>query len=80
MKHRPVPFPIKEIVNEELDRMIEENTLKPGYIPNWISAIVPIFHIEQKRVRIYKEYSKTVEVLPSLTRELIFSLLDSNQT
>jgi len=58
-KARPVPYALKEKIEQELDRLEKEGTIEPVQFSEWAAPIVPIVK-EDKSVRICGDYKVTI--------------------
>ena len=64
-KARPVPYALKEKIENELDRLVEEGTIEPVQFVDWAAPIVPIVK-EDKSIRICGDYKVTVNQVAKL--------------
>ncbi|XP_031333974.1 uncharacterized protein K02A2.6-like [Photinus pyralis] len=58
MKHRSVPYALKDKIETELDRMVKDGILMPVEHSQWATPIVPV--VTKDSVRITADYSCTV--------------------
>ena len=59
-KPRQVPYAMRKLVNDELDRLEAEGVLKPIQFADWAAPIVPILKSDKKSVRICGDFKQTV--------------------
>ena len=64
-KARPVPYALKEKIENELDRLVEEGTIESVQFADWAAPIVPIVK-EDKSIRICGDYKVTVNQVAKL--------------
>ena len=67
-KARPVPYAMRERVEEELDRLVKEGTLVPVQHSDWAAPIVPVVKSNGKSIRICGDFSQTVNRVSKLDR------------
>ena len=65
-KARPVPYAMREKVEKELDRLVEEGTLKSVQYADWAAPIVPVLKKDGESVRICGDFKQTVNQVASL--------------
>ena len=58
-KPRPVPYALKDRIEQELDRLVQEGILEPVEVSEWAAPIVPIVKNDQS-IRICGDYKVTV--------------------
>ena len=58
-KARPMPYALKEQVEEELDRLIREGILEPVEMAEWAALIVPVVKTD-KKIRICGDFRLTI--------------------
>ena len=58
-KARPVPYALKQKVENELDRMINSGILEPVEISDWASPVVPVRKSDNS-IRLCGDYKTTV--------------------
>ena len=93
-KARPVPYAMREKVEEELHRLVHEGILKPVQYADWAAPIVPVLKKDGESVRICGDFKQTVnkvtsldhypipkieDLLTKLTGEKKFTVLDLSQ-
>ena len=59
-KARTVPYALRELVDKELDRLVEEGILEPVTYAEWAAPIVPVLKPDKKTVRICGDFKKTI--------------------
>ncbi|KAL6461145.1 hypothetical protein MHYP_G00311110 [Metynnis hypsauchen] len=64
-KPRPVPYAMKQKVEAELDRLVQENILQPVKFSEWAAPIVPVLKPDNS-VRICGDYKLTVNRVSKL--------------
>ena len=69
-KARPVPYALKEKIENELERLVEEGTIEPVQFADWAAPIIPIVK-EDKSIRICGDYKVTVNHVVKLDNYLI---------
>ena len=57
---RSIPYAMKERVDKELDRLIEEQIIEPVQYADWAAPIVPVLKANKVDVRICGDYRVTV--------------------
>ena len=62
----PVPYAMRERVEKELDRLVEEGTLKSVQYADWAAPIVPVLKKDGESVRICGDFKQTVNKVASL--------------
>lgn len=83
-KSRPVPFAIRDKVNNELDRLVTLGILKPVSYSEYASPIVPVLKRDGS-IRICADYSVTinkqllVEKYPLPTAQVLFTKLHGGE-
>ena len=70
-KARSVPYSMKVLVEEELDRLEKEGTIEPIAFSEWAAPIVPVLKSDKKSVRICGDFKLTVNKAAQLDRYLI---------
>ena len=55
-KARPVPYSMRTIVEQELDRLVSEGILEPVKFADWASPIVPVLKADGRSVRICGDF------------------------
>ncbi len=64
-KPRPVPYAIKQRVEEELERLLKDGVISPVKFSDWAAPIVPVVKADGK-IRICGDYSVTVNRVAKL--------------
>ena len=59
-KARPVPYALKSMVEEELDRLQKEDIIEPVQYAEWAAPIVPVVKKDKKSLRICGDFKQTV--------------------
>lgn len=59
LKARPVPYAIKDRVEKEIDRLVEEKVLRPVAFSDWATPVVPIVK-KTGAIRLCGDYRSTV--------------------
>ena len=83
---RTVPYAMRELVDEELSRLVAEGTLEPVESADWAAPIVAVLKPDKKSVRICGDFKMTVNPVSKLDRypipraEDIFALLEKGKT
>ena len=54
-KARPIPYAMREKVEKEIDRLVQEGTLKPVEYADWATPIVPVIKKDGNSVRVFKQ-------------------------
>ncbi len=67
-KARPVPYAMREKVDQELDRLVEEGVLEPVEHAEWAAPIVSVWKPDKKSVRICGDFKQTVNQASKLDR------------
>ena len=67
-KARSVPYAMKEMVEKELDRLVEEGTVESVQFSDWAAPIVPVLKADKSSVRICGDFSLTVNQVSKLDR------------
>ena len=58
-KARPVPYVLKDRIEAELDRLVQQQTIEPVDFSEWAAPIVPLIKVD-KSLRICGDYKVTV--------------------
>ncbi|XP_021370583.1 uncharacterized protein K02A2.6-like isoform X2 [Mizuhopecten yessoensis] len=64
-KARPVPYALREKIETELDRLVQEGTIEPVEMSEWATPIVPIVKSDST-IRICGDYKVTVNQVSKL--------------
>ena len=59
-KARVVPYAMRKLVEEELDRLQQDGIIEPVQFSEWAAPIVPVMKADKKSVRICGDYKVTV--------------------
>ena len=59
-KARPVPYAMRAMVEEELDRLVQLKILEPVQFADWAAPIVPVLKSDKKSLRICGDFKMTV--------------------
>ena len=65
-KARPVPYALREKVEEELNRLVDEGTLEPVQFASWATPIVVVLKKDRSSVRICGDFKQTVNPVSKL--------------
>lgn len=85
-KARTVPYALREKVELELQRLVDEGTLEPVEYSDWASPIVAVLKPDKKSVRICGDFKQTVNPVSQLDRypipkvEDLFAQLSGGKT
>ena len=55
-KARPIPYSMRTIVEQELDRLVSDGILEPVQFADWASPIVPVLKADGRSVRICGDF------------------------
>ena len=69
-KAAPVPYELKEKIENELERLVEEGTIEPFQFADWAAPIVLIVK-KDKSIRICRDYKVTVNQVAKLDNHSI---------
>lgn len=84
LKARPVPYAIKERVEKEIDRLVEEGVLRPVSFSDWATPVVPIVK-RNGDIRLCGDYRSTVnqatesDTYPMPTANEIFAIISGGR-
>ena len=93
-KPRPLPFAIKDKVEDELKKLQEQGVIEPVKFSKWAAPIVPVLKHDRKSIRICGDYKLTAnkaaqvdqypipkidELLSTLAGGITFTHLDMSQ-
>ena len=67
-KARSVPYAYRGLVEEELNRLVQEGILEPVEMSDWASPIVPVLKSDGKSVRVCGDFKQTVNPVCKLDR------------
>ena len=67
-KARPVPYALKNMVEEELDRLQREDIIEPVQFAEWAAPIVPVVKKDKKSLRICGDFKRTVNSASKLDK------------
>ena len=67
-KARSVPYAIRPLVEEELQRLNKEGIIEPVAFADWAAPIVPVFKPDKKSVRICGDFKLTINQASRLDR------------
>ena len=67
-KARSVPYAMKKMVEQELERLVEEGTVESVQFSDWAAPIVPVLKADKSSVRICGDFSLTVNQVSKLDR------------
>ena len=90
---RPVPYSMRPLVEEELEKLTSQGVIEPVTFSDWAAPIVPVLKADKKSVRICGDFSATVnkasrldnypipkvEDLFAKLRGVVFTKLDMSQ-
>ena len=57
---RPVPYSMRSLIEQELERLVQSGVLKPVQFAEWAAPIVPVLKSDKRSVRICGDFSVTV--------------------
>ena len=67
-KAQPITYAIKAKVEEELNRLVPQQTLEPVQMSEWASPIVPVVKHDKKSVCMCGDFNQTVNPVAKLDR------------
>ena len=67
-KARPVPYAMRALVEQELDRLTKEGIIEPVQFAEWAAPIVPVLRSDKKSVRICGDFKLTINQASKLDR------------
>ena len=67
-KARPLPYAMKKMVEDELERLVKEGTLKPVDYAEWAAPIVAVLKSDRESVRVCGDFRMTVNPVSKLHR------------
>ena len=65
-KARSVPYPYRELVEKEFDRLVSDGILEPVEFSEWASPIVPVLKSDKKSVRVCGDFKQTINPVSCL--------------
>ena len=65
---RPVPYAMHPMVDKAVDKLVEQNVIKPVQFSDWVAPIVPVLKSDEKTMRICGDFSVTVNQAVQLDR------------
>ena len=65
---RSVPYALRDMVDQELERLQREGTLEPVEIADWAAPIVPVLKSDKTSVRICGDFRVTVNPVSKLDK------------
>ena len=84
-KARPVPYALREKIEQDLDRLEKAETFQPIQHSEWATPVVPVFK-QDGTVRVCGDYKLTINKVskldgyPILKLDVIYTKLASGQT
>ena len=67
-KARSVPYSMRTLVEQELDRLVNEKVIEPIQFSDWAAPIVPVLKSDKKTVRICGDFKMTTNRASKLDR------------
>ena len=67
-KARTVPYSMRSLVEEELDRLVRQGIIEPVQFADWAAPIVPVLKSDKASVRICGDFKLTVNQASKLDR------------
>ena len=67
-KARPTPYAMREMIDREIDRLIEQDIIEPVQFSDWAAPVVPVVKADGKSVRLCGDYSVTVNKVAKTDR------------
>ena len=67
-KAHPIPYAMREKVEKEIDRLVQEGTLKPVEYADWATPIVPVIKKDGNSVRVCGDFKQTINKVAQLDR------------
>ena len=71
-----MPYSLKDLVDEELDRLVTEGTLEPVQFSDWASLFVPVLKADKSSVRVCGDFKQTINPVSKLDRYPIPKIQD----
>ena len=59
-------YAYRELVEEELDRLVSDGILEPVEFSEWASPIVPVLKSDKKSVRVCGDFKQTINPVSRL--------------
>ena len=59
-KAQPVPYAMRALVKQELDRLTKEGIIEPVQFAEWAAPIVPVLKSDKKSVRVCGDFKLTI--------------------
>ena len=75
-KARSVPYSMRSLVEDELDRLVQQGIIEPVQFADWAAPIVPVLKSDKKSVRICGDFKMTANQASKLDRYLIPKIED----
>ena len=75
-KARTLPYAYKSLVNEEIDRLVQQGILTPVTFSDWVAPIVPVLKSDKKSVKICGDFKRTVNQICKVDKYLIPKIED----
>ena len=85
-KARTLPYAMRQLVEDELNRLVAEGTLEPVDYSDWATPIVAVLKSDRKSVRVCGDFRMTVNPVSKLNRypipkvEDLFATLERGKT
>ena len=67
-KARPVPYALREKVEEELDRLQREGIIEPVQFAEWAAPVMPVLKQDRKSLRLCGDFKLTVNKASKLDK------------
>ena len=61
-----MPYAMRQMVEDELARLVEEGTLEPAQFSSWAAPIVPVLKVDKSSVRICGDFRQTINAVSKL--------------
>ena len=65
-KARSIPYAMRQMVEDELARLVKEGTLEPVQFASWAAPIVPVLKADKSSVRICGDFRQTINPVSKL--------------
>ena len=59
-KPRPVPFALRDRVNDEIDRLVKLGVFRPITHAQWAAQLVPVLKSDKRSIRLCEDYKVTI--------------------